>query len=249
MGQNVCKKLRMRRITASAIILCVLAITAWALSAAAQNQEDSSIFSGIVLEAIPAAPADLAVVSVSDSHITLSWTDNSADETKFKIWRAVFSGALYLLTEVGPDVTTYTDSGLESGVTYTYLVQACNDDGCAGSNEVSATTTGDSDGYVFVSCFIATAVYGDAFHEDVQALRKFRDEYLMTNPAGRAFVGLYYRYSPPLASFVASHEFVRIPLRAVFVPVAAAARHPLAAIFLFSGMIACAVVLIRIRRR
>lgn len=240
----------MRRTAACVIFLCTFTLAMWALNnAAAQNEEDSSVFSGIVLEAIPAPPTDLVVLSVSDNHITLGWMDNSTDETHFKIWRAVFSGALYLLTEVGPNVTAYTDSGLESGTTYSYLVQACNGDGCSDSNTVSATTSGDSDGYVFIGCFIATAVYGDASHSDVQALRKFRDEYLVTNPAGRAFVSLYYRYSPPVAGFIASHEFLRKPLRAVFIPIAAAARHPLAALFLFSGVIVCAAVMMRRRRK
>ncbi len=240
----------MRRAAAFVIFLFAFALTIWALgNAAAQNQEESSIFSGIVLEAIPEAPTDLVVLSVSDNQVTLGWKDNSTDETKFKIWRAVFSGALYLLTEVGPNVTTYTDSGLESGTTYSYLVQACNDDGCSDSNQVSAKTSGDSDDHVHINCFIATAVYRDAFHPDVQALRKFRDEYLMGNPAGRASVRFYYRYSPPVADFVARHELLRIPLRAAFVPIAASARHPLAALFVFAGIIACGAVSMRRRRK
>lgn len=250
MGQNVCKKARMRRVTAFIIFICALLISAWALNfATAQNQEEPSLLGGIIIEAIPDPPTDLAVTSVSDNQITLSWKDNSAGETKFKIWRAEFSGGLYLLTEVGPNVTAYTDSGLESGTTYSYLVQACNSDGCSDSNQVSATTSGDSDEHVFINCFIATAVYRDAFHPDVQSLRKFRDEYLMTNRAGRAFVALYYRYSPPVADFVASHELLRAPLRAAFVPVAAAARHPLLALFVFSVMITGGAVIMNRRRK
>lgn len=242
----------MKKTFAPAIFLFAVALavaTMPALTATAEDPEEPSIFSGIVIEAVPAAPTDLTVASVSDNQITINWTDNSADETKFKIWRAVFSGGLYLLTEVGPNVTTYADAGLESGTTYSYLVQACNGDGCSDSNQVSATTSGDSDDHVYINCFIATAVYRDAFHPDVQSLRKFRDEYLMTNRAGRAFVRLYYRYSPPVAGFVASHELLRVPLRAVFVPVAASARHPLAAVFVFSGVIACGAVFVMRRKK
>jgi hypothetical protein len=233
----------------TAIILFALAVSAAPGSAAEREQEDSSFLSGIVVEAVPAAPTDLTVSAVSDSQITISWRDNSSDETKFKIWRAVFSGSFYLWTEVGANVTSFTDSGLESGTTYSYLVQACNGDGCADSNEVSATTSGDIDDHVYINCFIATAVYGNTCHPDVQALRRFRDKYLMTNPAGRAFVGLYYRYSPPLAGFIASHETLRAPLRAAFVPIAASARHPLAALFVISGMIVGGAALIRRRRK
>lgn len=240
----------MRKLVVSVIILWTLTLVGGTLYGdAAENQEEPSLLGGIVLESIPAAPTDLVVHSVSDNQISLGWKDNSSDETRFKIWRAVFSGALYPLTEVGADVTAYTDSGLESGTTYTYLVQACNSDGCSDSNEISATTTGDSDGHVVISCFIATAVYRDAFHPDVQSLRRFRDEYLMTNPAGRAFVNLYYCCSPPVADFIASHELLRAPLRAAFVPVAAAARHPLGALFVFAGVVAGGAAIRRRRRK
>lgn len=241
------RKHRMKKATAPAIFLIAVALLALG-TAAAQNQEESSLFGGIVIEAVPAAPTDLAVTAVGNSHITLNWRDNSADETKFEIWRAVFSGDLHLYTQVGPNVTTYTDSSLESGTTYSYLVRACNGDGCADSNVVSATTSGDSDDHVYINCFIATAVYRDAHHPDVQALRDFRDKYLMTNRAGRALVDFYYRHSPPFADFVAAHEPLRIPLRAAFIPVAASARHPLAALLVFAGIAAIGTVAIKRRK-
>ena len=39
-------------------------------------------------------------------------------------------------------------------------------------------------------CFIATAAYGTPLHEDINVLRDFQDEYLMSNLAGRAFVNI-----------------------------------------------------------
>ncbi len=245
-------RMKKKIISAPALLLTAIALAIailTTLTASAENEEDSSIFSGLVIEAVPSAPTDLAVTSVSDNQITISWRDNSADETKFKIWRAVFSGGLYLLTEVGPNTSAYTDSGLESGTTYSYLVQACNGDGCSDSNQVSATTSGDSDDHVYINCFIATAVYRDAFHPDVQSLRKFRDEYLMTNGAGRALVALYYRFSPPVADFIASHRILRVPLRAAFVPIAAAARHPFAALFVLFGVAVGGTAIIKRRRK
>jgi hypothetical protein len=50
-------------------------------------------------------------------------------------------------------------------------------------------------------CFIATAAYGTPLHEDIDVLRDFRDEYLMPNLAGRAFVNIYYSSSPPACGF------------------------------------------------
>jgi hypothetical protein len=67
-------------------------------------------------------------------------------------------------------------------------------------------------------CFVATAAYGDPSHPDVEALRRFRDRYLMKSRAGRTFVELYYRYSPPLARFVAKYPVLRAMSRALLYP-------------------------------
>ncbi|NTV49455.1 MAG: hypothetical protein HGA20_07405 [Geobacteraceae bacterium] len=77
-------------------------------------------------------------------------------------------------------------------------------------------------------CFIATAAYGSYLHPQVQQLRHFRDNYLLTNAAGRAFVALYYRCSPPLADFIAQHEFLRGVARLLLTPIVIAVVHPLA---------------------
>lgn len=67
-------------------------------------------------------------------------------------------------------------------------------------------------------CFIATATYGNYDHPKVQFLRKFRDRYLLTNSLGRRFVGLYYRYSPTLAAFVAKRDSMKVLVRLTLMP-------------------------------
>jgi len=62
-------------------------------------------------------------------------------------------------------------------------------------------------------CFIATAAYGTPLHEDIDVLRDFRDEYLMTNSAGRAFVEAYYTTSPPIADALRENEQLRTLVR------------------------------------
>ncbi len=105
------RKLFMRGTAACVIFLCTFTLAMWALNnAAAQNERDSSVFSGIVLKP-SCSTYRLVVLSVSDNHINWAGWIIPTDETHFKIWRAVFSGALYLLTEVGPNVTAYTIRG------------------------------------------------------------------------------------------------------------------------------------------
>ena len=55
--------------------------------------------------------------------------------------------------------------------------------------------------------------------DQIQVLRDFRDQYLMKTPAGRWFVSTYYRYSPPLARFIARHDSLRASVRAGLTPV------------------------------
>ena len=62
-------------------------------------------------------------------------------------------------------------------------------------------------------CFIATAAYGTPLHEDIDVLRDFRDEYLMTSPIGRIFVKTYYTASPPIADVIRENEGLRTIVR------------------------------------
>ncbi|MGY6695877.1 MAG: CAP domain-containing protein [Roseinatronobacter sp.] len=51
-------------------------------------------------------------------------------------------------------------------------------------------------------CFVATAAYGDAYHPDVAALRRFRALRLRQSRLGRGFISLYWVIGPVLARYV-----------------------------------------------
>ena len=68
-------------------------------------------------------------------------------------------------------------------------------------------------------CFIATAAYGNYSASHVQALREFRDRYLITNAPGRAFVRWYYTYGATGAQFLNEHPGWKPVARAALLPV------------------------------
>ncbi|MDD2898511.1 MAG: hypothetical protein PHI31_07335 [Desulfuromonadaceae bacterium] len=110
-----------------------------------------------------------------------------------------------------------------------------------GSLASVATPTSPSSSSTSHGCFIATAAYGSYLHPQVRLLRNFRDEHLLTNAPGRAFVASYYRFSPPLADFIARHPLLRGMTRLALTPLFTIIVYPLAstAAALFAGGILC----------
>ena len=88
-------------------------------------------------------------------------------------------------------------------------------DSSSGSND---SGTGSNDSGSESGCFIATAVFGSPLAENVTILKDFRDTYLLNNRIGRAFVHIYYKYSPALADFIAHHDFLRTTCRYTLYP-------------------------------
>jgi acyl-CoA thioesterase-1 len=87
----------------------------------------------------------------------------------------------------------------------------------------AATSTRGNDGSSS-GCFIATAAYGSDMEDDVVALRKFRDEQLLTNPAGKIFVQTYYTVSPPIADVIAESETLKSITRTLLKPLVEAVK-------------------------
>jgi hypothetical protein len=152
-----------------------------------------------------------------------------------------------------------------------------NDDGQSITLEVKDGGFGDSDGLAngiivdpggiasvgdsysnlgsnIVGCFIATAAFGSKFEKHVQLLRRFRDFYLMPNRIGRTFVKAYYKYSPPMADFIAKHDSLRAMVRISLLPVVgvswiALKIGPISTVALMLFFISCFVGLVWFRRR
>ena len=68
------------------------------------------------------------------------------------------------------------------------------------------------------SCFISTAAFGSNMATEVQIFRNFRDHFLVQSDFGRLFIKTYYKYSPPLANFIAESEVLKFIARLVLYP-------------------------------
>src|SRR5262245_23137324 len=85
--------------------------------------------------------------SADAASVTLSWIDNSGNESGFKVERKTGTSGTYAqIGTVGVNVRTYTDSTVAAGTTYCYRVRAFNNGGdSAYSNDACGTvSTGQS---------------------------------------------------------------------------------------------------------
>jgi len=95
----------------------------------------------------PTAPSNLRATVKGQSNVKLSWTDQSGDETGFRIERQDDSGLWTPLAATSPNGTSYTDSSAQKGQSYGYRVRAFNAAGASGaSNEVVVNLSGSGKG-------------------------------------------------------------------------------------------------------
>jgi outer membrane protein assembly factor BamB/peptidoglycan/xylan/chitin deacetylase (PgdA/CDA1 family) len=89
-------------------------------------------------------PSNLTASVLSETEASLAWQDNSSDEYGFRIEKRLGTvGAYTFLTNVGAGVQAYTDSGLQSGMTYYYRVCAYQQGGLSAyTNEAYIDTPG-----------------------------------------------------------------------------------------------------------
>jgi hypothetical protein len=76
------------------------------------------------------------------AQLTLTWPDNSGNESGYRVERKIDSGGTYgEIAALAANSTGYTDFNLAASTTYCYRVRAFNAAGVSGySNEVCATT-------------------------------------------------------------------------------------------------------------
>jgi len=121
---------------------------------------------------------------------------------------------------VGPGTTqSITIGGLLPQTDYYIGIRAFDE--CKNLGDlliIHATTTPRMPGYVD-ACFVATAAYGSIMANDVELLRRFRDQYLQSNVLGELAVETYYSVGPAVAGVVDQSDGLRGMARAVLAPV------------------------------
>jgi hypothetical protein len=86
--------------------------------------------------------------------------------------------------------------------------------------------------------------------DEVLLLRQFRDQWLIPNGIGRAFVNSYYKYSPPVADFISGNKTMRFTARTALAPLVYGIKYPaVSGLVLLAGLSAVLFSIIRIRRK
>jgi aqualysin 1 len=95
---------------------------------------------------VPAAPTDLVGTAVAATHVTLTWTDQSVNETSFEVQRRQLVDGVWeswsTIATPAANVSTHSDTGVTASSRYRYRIRSCNADGC--SAYVLSTTNVDT---------------------------------------------------------------------------------------------------------
>ncbi|HQY87511.1 MAG TPA: PA14 domain-containing protein, partial [Tepidisphaeraceae bacterium] len=89
---------------------------------------------------IPSAPTALSLNSPLVNRIDLSWTDNSNNESGFRIERSIDGNNFVPVGTTPAGVTQFHDTGLTSGTTYFYRVRSVNPAGASAALSGNLTT-------------------------------------------------------------------------------------------------------------
>lgn len=131
--------------TTSFSITGLNASTTYSIRVSAYNSSgeafSSTIQASTPAQPVPAAPTNLTATGVSTTQINLSWQDNATSESGFKIERSTDGVNFSEIATVGPNQTSYSDTGLPSNTTRYYQVRGFNSVGNTDYTNIASATT------------------------------------------------------------------------------------------------------------
>jgi hypothetical protein len=95
--------------------------------AAANNTQTNALASGtsyIFTPNVPNAPGGVSVAPITANSIQLNWTDNSANEVGFAIYRSTDNINFSFITQTAANATSFNDIGLAPSTQYFYAIYA-----------------------------------------------------------------------------------------------------------------------------
>ncbi len=102
----------------------------------------SNIASATVpMTAVPAAPSNLVVTALSTSQISVTWNDNSTNESNFILERSTDGVNFTQIAAPAANATSYADGGLSAGTKYYYRIRASNAGGASSNSNMASATT------------------------------------------------------------------------------------------------------------
>ncbi|HJQ10841.1 MAG TPA: fibronectin type III domain-containing protein [Gemmatimonadaceae bacterium] len=101
----------------------------WCFRVTAFNATASSLPSTSDCTIVPATPTDLSATASDAQSITLNWSDNSAYEDGYKIFRSTQAAVWTEIATLPANAVTYRDLAVTADITYAYHVQALKDGG------------------------------------------------------------------------------------------------------------------------
>jgi hypothetical protein len=181
------------------------------------------------------------ITDINAAKTTITMNDSYSITANFETWHPEPVALLMVSSTEGGSVTepgegtflcplgTEVDLVAEAGSGYQFANWSGDVDTIDDVDAASTTITTDNSYSIRADfqgagsrcCCAATAAYGSPMAEEIQILREFRDEYLLTNPLGQALTDLYYRVSPPIAKLITEHPSLKPVVRAGIAPAVA----------------------------
>lgn len=108
--------------------------------ASSQATVTINITAGTGEDSPPLSPSNFSASVINNAQVQLNWTDNSDNESAFKLKKRIAGGEWADLVELAADTISYQDSSIIAGNNYEYSLTATNNVGTSAAQTVSANT-------------------------------------------------------------------------------------------------------------